>query len=46
MQSIIENQTKPASEWIGGRVVQKVSPTQAHANAQSRIVAALFGMGG
>lgn len=42
MQSIIREQTKPASEWIFGRVVQKVSPSQRHANAQGRIVAALL----
>jgi Uma2 family endonuclease len=42
MQSIIECQTKPASEWIAGRAVQKVSPTARHANAQGRLVAALL----
>lgn len=42
MQSIIKHQTKPASEWIAGRVVQKVSPTARHANAQGRLVAALL----
>ncbi len=42
MQSIIEPQTKPATEWIGGRAVQKVSPTAKHANAQGRLVAALL----
>jgi len=42
MQSIIKEQTKPASEWIAGRVVQKVSPSQRHASAQARIVAALL----
>lgn len=42
MQSIIKHQTKPASEWIAGRVVQKVSPSQRHANAQSRLIAALL----
>jgi len=41
MQHIIEPQTKPASEWIAGRVVQKVSPSQRHANAQARIISAL-----
>jgi Uma2 family endonuclease len=40
MQPIIEPQTKPASEWIAGRVVQKVSPTARHANAQGRLIAA------
>jgi Uma2 family endonuclease len=42
MQPIIEQQTKPASEWIFGRVVQKVSPTARHANAQGRLVAAFM----
>ena len=42
MRSIIEHQTKPASEWIGGRVVQKVSPRERHARAQGRIAAALL----
>jgi hypothetical protein len=42
MQSIIKDQTKPASEWIAGRVVQKVSPSQRHASAQARIVSALL----
>ena len=42
MQSIITHQTKPASEWIAGRVVQKVSPTGAHARAQGRLIAALL----
>jgi Uma2 family endonuclease len=42
MRSIIEPQTKPATEWIGGRAVQKVSPTGRHANAQGRIVAAFL----
>jgi Uma2 family endonuclease len=42
MHSIIDPQTKPASEWIAGRVVQKVSPTQRHASAQARIAAAFM----
>lgn len=42
MQSIIKHQTKPASEWIAGRVVQKVSPSRRHSYAQSRIVSALL----
>lgn len=42
MQPIIEQQTKPASEWVFGRVVQKVSPTAKHANAQTRVAAALM----
>ncbi len=42
MQPIIEQQTKPASEWIFGRVVQKVSPTERHASAQARVAAAFM----
>jgi len=42
MQSIVDPQTKPATEWIAGRRVQKVSPTARHANAQSRLVSALL----
>jgi len=42
VQSIIKEQTKPASEWIAGRVVQKASPSQRHASAQTRIAAALL----
>ena len=42
MRSIIEPQTKPATEWICGRPVQKVSPTAKHANAQARMAAALI----
>lgn len=42
MQPIIEPQTKPASEWIFGRVVQKVSPRARHANAQARVASALL----
>lgn len=42
MHSIIEDQTKPASEWIAGRIVQKVSPTGLHAQAQARMVSALL----
>jgi Uma2 family endonuclease len=38
---IIERQTKPASEWICGRVVRKVSPRERHSRAQTRIAIAL-----
>lgn len=41
MQPIIEHQTKPASEWICGRVVQKVSPRERHARAQGQMTSAL-----
>lgn len=33
--------TKPATEWVNGRALQKVSPQERHARAQSRLVAAL-----
>lgn len=33
--------TKPATEWVNGRALQKVSPRERHARAQSRMVAAL-----
>ena len=33
--------TKPATEWVNGRALQKVSPEERHARAQSRMVIAL-----
>ena len=33
--------TKPATEWVNGRALQKVSPQEIHARVQSRMVAAL-----
>lgn len=33
--------TKPATEWVNGRALQKVSPQERHARAQGRMVAAL-----
>ena len=38
---IILPETKPALEWIDGRIVQKVSPQRAHALAQGMFFAAL-----
>lgn len=35
-------QTKPATEWVNGRALQKVSPQERHARTQSRMVTALF----
>ena len=40
--SIIEPQTKPASEWIFGRIVQKASPPYRHASAQARVASAFL----
>jgi Uma2 family endonuclease len=40
MQEIILPETKPALEWVNGRVVQKVSPQRKHALAQAEFVAA------
>ncbi|MBV8172425.1 MAG: Uma2 family endonuclease [Candidatus Eremiobacteraeota bacterium] len=34
-------QTKPATEWINGRALQKVSPQERHARAQGAIVSAM-----
>ncbi|HET7814583.1 MAG TPA: Uma2 family endonuclease [Candidatus Baltobacteraceae bacterium] len=42
MQPIVEDQTKPATEWIAGKLVQKVTPGGPHAQAQTRICAALL----
>lgn len=36
-------ETKPATEWVNGRALQKVSPQRQHARAQARICAALLG---
>jgi Uma2 family endonuclease len=32
--------TKPATEWVNGRALQKVSPRERHARAQGRVIAA------
>jgi Uma2 family endonuclease len=34
-------ETKPATEWVNGRALQKVSPQERHARAQGRMVIAL-----
>lgn len=41
MQEIILPETKPALEWVNGRVLQKVSPQREHSLAQSEFTAAL-----
>jgi Uma2 family endonuclease len=41
MRDIVLPEAKPALEWIGGRVVQKVSPQRKHALAQTRFAIAL-----
>ena len=41
MRDIVLPETKPALEWVNGRVLQKVSPQRRHAVAQARFVAAL-----
>jgi Uma2 family endonuclease len=41
MRDIVLPETKPASEWVNGRALQKVSPQQKHALAQGRFWAAL-----
>ena len=41
MREITVPQTKPATEWVNGRALQKVSPQERHARAQGRIVGAL-----
>src|SRR5215467_11028342 len=42
MREIVLPETKPALEWINGRVVQKVSPQRKHSLAQARFAAALL----
>ena len=41
MREIILPETKPALEWVNGRVLQKMSPRRKHALAQGRFFAAL-----
>ena len=41
MQEILLPETKPALEWVNGRALQKVSPQQKHALAQTRFASAL-----
>jgi Uma2 family endonuclease len=41
MHEITVPQTKPATEWVNGRALQKVSPQERHARAQGQMVAAL-----
>ncbi|MBV8081493.1 MAG: Uma2 family endonuclease [Candidatus Eremiobacteraeota bacterium] len=42
MAEIVLPETKPATEWVRGRPLQKVSPQREHALAQSVFVSALF----
>jgi Uma2 family endonuclease len=41
MREIVLPETKPALEWVNGRVLQKVSPQRMHALAQAEFVSAL-----
>jgi len=41
MPEITVPQTKPATEWVNGRALQKVSPQERHARAQGAMVSAL-----
>jgi Uma2 family endonuclease len=45
MRDIVLPEAEPALEWIGGRVVQKVSPQRKHALAQMRFAIALEAWG-
>jgi len=39
---IVLPETKPATEWVNGRALQKVSPQRRHALAQSVFIASLY----
>jgi Uma2 family endonuclease len=41
MRDIVLPETKPALEWVNGRVLQKVSPQRKHAVTQGRFFSAL-----
>ena len=41
MREILVPITKPATEWVNGRALKKVSPRERHARSQGRLVAAL-----
>ncbi len=41
LREITVPETKPATEWVNGRALQKVSPQERHARAQGAMVAAL-----
>ena len=43
IHEIVLPETKPETEWVRGRALQKVSPTYDHSALQSRIAAALIG---
>jgi Uma2 family endonuclease len=42
MREIVLPETKPALEWVNGRVLQKVSPRRKHARAQAVFASALL----
>lgn len=42
LREISVPQTKPATEWVNGRALQKVSPQERHALAQSRLCSKLL----
>lgn len=42
MREIVLRETKPALEWINGRIVLKVSPQRKHSLAQARFAAVLL----
>lgn len=41
VREITVPETKPATEWVNGRALQKVSPQEPHARAQAGLAAAL-----
>ena len=41
VDEIVLPETKPETEWVRGRALQKVSPTRAHARIQGELYAAL-----
>lgn len=41
VREITVSVTKPATEWVNGRALQKVSPQEEHGRAQRRMAAAL-----
>ena len=42
IREITVPETKPATEWVNGRALQKVSPAERHAHAQGAMVSALW----
>jgi len=41
VREITVRATKPATEWVNGRALQKVSPQERHARTQARLVSAM-----